>query len=79
MKEFVPVLKFPASEQDFTHSKRENMYFGKASILMTSLSLRRENFTFREMIIGATVAFLDISRSEKYSARHMWHRKAGHS
>ena len=38
-----------------------------------------ENFTFREMIIGATAVFLGILKSEKYSARHMWHRKAEHS
>ena len=67
---------FPASEQDFTHSKRVNMCCGKVSISMRFLSLRKEVSTFREMITGATAVFCGISESERYSVKHMWRRKA---
>ena len=87
MKEFVPVLKRTklfsgVGEDDITallSCLGARLHTFKKGEYVLRQGERRENFTFREMIIGATAAFLDISRSEKYSARHMWHRKAGHS
>ena len=80
MKKYIPVLKRTKLFAGVGDEEITSMLscLG-ASLRKYKTSLQRAVCTFREMTTGGTAAYSVISESEKYSERHMWHRKAARS